>query len=238
MLKLFTVTVETEIVVLANSSTEAEELARDTIGPGGDISSNEFDTHAQPMSYLPGSWETDAIPYGEHDSSDPDRTIQSWIDHGAAPEFAQQRTISVMVNGTWHTIQRDERPWEDISKTITNLAKEHDWSPQHVKDLHISVHQDPVCSARLKAYVAQAPVGLAPRNITCPIHSTNKTCAASVKDLYLSYEDILGYAHKEGHQTVVYRKGPAKNPQGSLAPGEHVLVCHTMVFNVANTSNA
>ena len=82
-LRLYTVTVETEVVVLASSESEAEYEARYAVRHDVD----DLDAFAKPMRYMPGEWDRDAIPFGERDPAAPDRTIGQWIDAGAAPEF-------------------------------------------------------------------------------------------------------------------------------------------------------
>jgi hypothetical protein len=82
-LQLYTVTVETEVVVLASSESEAEYEARYAVRHDVD----DLDAYAKPMRYMPGEWDRDAIPFGERDPADPNRTIGEWIDAGAAPEY-------------------------------------------------------------------------------------------------------------------------------------------------------
>lgn len=84
--RLFTVTIETEIVVLAEDADEAEEIAIDAIDG---LDSDAWDSHAMPMATLPAGWEGDAIPYGPGVEDDPDRTVGQWIEQGAAPEYAK-----------------------------------------------------------------------------------------------------------------------------------------------------
>ncbi len=83
-LKLYTVAIETEIVVLANSPGEAEEQAANA---QSDLSESDYGIHARNMSHLPAEWEMDSIPFGEKDDDDPDRTLGEWIERGAAPEY-------------------------------------------------------------------------------------------------------------------------------------------------------
>jgi len=44
-------------------------------------------SHVRPMSYLPSDWDLDAIPFGNREKSDPDRSVGKWIELGAAPEY-------------------------------------------------------------------------------------------------------------------------------------------------------
>lgn len=84
--RLFTVAIETEIVVLAESSSEAELLARESMR---DLDSDQWSRMASPMTHLPAGWEGEAIPYGPGESEDPDRTIDEWIERGAAPKYTE-----------------------------------------------------------------------------------------------------------------------------------------------------
>jgi hypothetical protein len=84
--RLFTVAIETEVVVLAESSSEAELLARESMR---DLDGDQWTMMASPMAYLPAGWEGDAIPYGPGDSEDPDRTVDKWIERGAAPKYTE-----------------------------------------------------------------------------------------------------------------------------------------------------
>lgn len=91
-MKLYTVRYEGEIVVLADDVREAtkfggdHELLRDL------ITSDDFGIdRVEQMIYLPGSWDLQAIPYGAHDDSDPDRTVGQWIGLGAAPAYVEAR---------------------------------------------------------------------------------------------------------------------------------------------------
>jgi hypothetical protein len=81
--QLYVVSVTTEIVVLAESTEEAEEIAEDCRidweGPG----------FAQPMRVMPAGWDLDSVPFGEGDEEDPDRPLKGWIERGAAPEYSR-----------------------------------------------------------------------------------------------------------------------------------------------------
>ena len=85
MKKLYTVTIETEIVVLAEGEVEAEEVARRVLR---DIDDDAWCSHAQPMRYWPGEWDEDALPYEAN--SEEDVTIGELIASGAAPELKEQ----------------------------------------------------------------------------------------------------------------------------------------------------
>lgn len=85
--QLFAVTITTEIIVLAESEAEAVSLAKDE----SDIEFSECDYSAAPLSYLPGDWDVNAIPFGERLTESPDRTVGEWIKEGAAPEYTRRR---------------------------------------------------------------------------------------------------------------------------------------------------
>jgi hypothetical protein len=84
MLKLYTVVLKHEIVVVAESESDAEDHARDAID---DLDPQDCHTTATEMRHLPVDWELSSIPYGESSSEDPDRTIKGWIDQGAGAAY-------------------------------------------------------------------------------------------------------------------------------------------------------
>jgi hypothetical protein len=86
--KLYVVTVETEIVVVAESREKAVEVAQ-----AGDWHGyEEYDYKACEMTWLPGGWTGDAIPYsGGLDDGECDRDLDEWIDLGAAETFKANR---------------------------------------------------------------------------------------------------------------------------------------------------
>jgi len=88
--KLFTVTIETEIVVVASDNDEAEKVAKEAFR-SRDIGSEEYDFRPREMKFLPSGWDLNAIPFGEREASDPDRTIQGWIDAGAGVFYLEER---------------------------------------------------------------------------------------------------------------------------------------------------
>lgn len=88
--RLFTVTLEMEIVVVAESERDAEEGARDAIK---ELDSYEFLTRAQPMRRLPSAWTLKALPWGDRDEDNPDRTVGQWVDLGAAPDFKPAKAV-------------------------------------------------------------------------------------------------------------------------------------------------
>lgn len=86
-LKLYTVTLSAEIVVLAESKEEAEDIALH----GSDDAIDHLDADAQPMGHMPSDWDGSEIPFGECDEDAPDRTVGEWIELGAAPEYTALR---------------------------------------------------------------------------------------------------------------------------------------------------
>lgn len=69
MKKLWSVELRDEVVVLAETREEAEDLAREA---------SHYDLHldadAHEMSTLPWGWEEDSLPYGEADN----KSIAEW----------------------------------------------------------------------------------------------------------------------------------------------------------------
>lgn len=62
--KLFTVEIETEVVVLASDESEAEEIAKEQAGCGGNVDWNDADYTVQESDgWIPPDW-TNAIPFG------------------------------------------------------------------------------------------------------------------------------------------------------------------------------
>jgi len=83
MKKLYTVTVETELVVLADSPEDAEYDAEHWAREG------DFDVFAKEMTYLPNGWEPKCIPYGENNQDT--RNIEELIKEGCAPEYIKAK---------------------------------------------------------------------------------------------------------------------------------------------------
>jgi hypothetical protein len=83
--RLFTVSFETEVVVLADSQEQAEKIAQRSVRS---IDADQWDASASPMSCMPGGWDGGCIPFGAGDPQEPDRTIAEWIERGAAPGYA------------------------------------------------------------------------------------------------------------------------------------------------------
>ncbi len=84
--KLYTVTISAEVVVVAEDSNEAREVAEEAIHELYD-----WDLDDRPLRYLPNGWELDAIPFGESPKDDPDRTIGKWIEAGAGEEYVKTK---------------------------------------------------------------------------------------------------------------------------------------------------
>ena len=80
MKKLYVVAISMEIVVVANSAKEAEEIATSGIDDTPDYS-------AVPMTWLPYGWDSKCIVYGNNNDEESDRTIEEWFALGAAPEY-------------------------------------------------------------------------------------------------------------------------------------------------------
>ncbi|HSN13670.1 MAG TPA: hypothetical protein VLT61_03505 [Anaeromyxobacteraceae bacterium] len=76
--QLYTVKIETEIVVLAESDAEAECFAR--FEPIDGVP----DVRASPMRHIPGRWDRKSLVYG----ADGDVELGTLIDQGLAPEMA------------------------------------------------------------------------------------------------------------------------------------------------------
>lgn len=90
MKQLFTVVVETEVIVLAESADESRRIAQDAIR---DISAYDFDYTAGPMNGIPGGWDSSCLPYGSADKS-----LGDLIDDGAAPTYT--KTMSALKAAT------------------------------------------------------------------------------------------------------------------------------------------
>lgn len=87
--RLFTVTIETEILVVAESEAEAAKIAESDV----EVEWHDSDYIARPMDHMPTGWDDKCIPFGDRLEEDPDRTVGKWMEAGAAPEFAQRRRV-------------------------------------------------------------------------------------------------------------------------------------------------
>jgi hypothetical protein len=87
MKKLFVVSTELEVVVLAETKEDAEKLVNhERIS---DLAQGDLGWHAQPMMWMPGDWDTSCLPFGGDDNTDC-QTIGELIEEGAAPEYSAQ----------------------------------------------------------------------------------------------------------------------------------------------------
>lgn len=85
MKKLYNVTIEVEVVVVAESESDARKHAQDAID---EVSfENDVDYDVRELVYLSGNWDLNCIPFGDRDGDDPDRTIQGWLDAGAGEKY-------------------------------------------------------------------------------------------------------------------------------------------------------
>jgi hypothetical protein len=106
--RLYNVMVEYKLVILADSEGDAEYEALEVV-MYGDL--DDPSCSAVPLRYFPSGWNKECLPYGDMDQTDPDRTIQAWMDLGAAPELNNKpRAV------------RDEVP--RISATVPSDPKE------------------------------------------------------------------------------------------------------------------
>lgn len=85
-MKLYRVTVETEIVVVAEDEAGAEDAARQAID---DMGSYDLEYGVQPLRFLPFGWSGAELPWVESDDV-PEKTVNQWIDEGAAPELTKR----------------------------------------------------------------------------------------------------------------------------------------------------
>ena len=76
--QLYVVTIETEIVVCAESESEAEDIAESEARH-----QFEFDHRAQPMRHLPAGWSGDSLVFGIEE----DRTVDELVAEGLAPRY-------------------------------------------------------------------------------------------------------------------------------------------------------
>lgn len=80
MKKLYTVKLETEIVVVAESPAEAKAIGRASFSQ---LSLDETaSATASPLRRLPGQWDESCVPYGEGV-----KRIKTLVSEGAAPEY-------------------------------------------------------------------------------------------------------------------------------------------------------
>jgi hypothetical protein len=89
--KLFTVSIQTEILVLAKDGKLANKMARHIVEdewPCRRLDGSLFNVQAQPMDHLPAGWDENEFP--EDDTlEEPERTIRELIELGAAPGYTE-----------------------------------------------------------------------------------------------------------------------------------------------------
>jgi hypothetical protein len=86
--RLYVVTVESSVVVVAEDVDQARVLARK---PDVEFNFEALGAHISELTYLPDDWDEDSIPFGLRADADRDRTIGGWIDAGAAPVYRELR---------------------------------------------------------------------------------------------------------------------------------------------------
>lgn len=79
--QLFSVTLTRTVLILANDSEDALEIAEDN---ESDINDQDAEILASPMTDMPEGW-SDAIPFSSPD--EPEKTVHEWISEGAAPKY-------------------------------------------------------------------------------------------------------------------------------------------------------
>lgn len=89
MKKLYVVSIEVEVVVIADDEEDAREAASDALH---EMDSFDHDYNVQPMRFLPGGWDGGEIPFGTRDDDDdgPEKDVNAWIAAGAAPELTRR----------------------------------------------------------------------------------------------------------------------------------------------------
>lgn len=86
-MQLFTVEITTEVVVVAESFADAVKQAKEI----SSLDTQDPSYVATEMATIPSDWDLEAIPFGRQDKDNPDKTIQQWIDDGAAPLYSRLR---------------------------------------------------------------------------------------------------------------------------------------------------
>lgn len=87
MKKLFIVSVEAEILVVAETLEEAKTFAIKE----GEFDFDSSDYCAREMTHMPAGWDGDSMPFGFRDDAAPDRDVDGWIEEGAAPTYREMR---------------------------------------------------------------------------------------------------------------------------------------------------
>lgn len=83
MKQLFVVEIVREVLVVAETVSDAETLARDVNDCG------TADVRASAMRYFPGDWDEKCIPWG-NDDEELERTVGEWIAMGGAPRLHER----------------------------------------------------------------------------------------------------------------------------------------------------
>jgi hypothetical protein len=81
--QLYVGTITTTIVIVAENEDDARDVANNSIR---EVDDDDFSVEMEVMRSVPAGWDK-AIPYGERERTDPDRTVKRWIELGAAPEL-------------------------------------------------------------------------------------------------------------------------------------------------------
>lgn len=93
MKKLFVVTTEVELIILAEDRAEAEKVADSAMARDYGVTPGSWT--AQPMTYIPGDWDTACVPFekNKYDGNDNLLTIAELIEQGHAPEYRRMRDL-------------------------------------------------------------------------------------------------------------------------------------------------
>ena len=86
--KLWVVTISADIVVVAHDAQQAEDAAEDA-RRSRDV--DDWEQIAAPLTWMPGGWNANCIPFGVRADGDPDRTIKRWRELIAAEEAEEKR---------------------------------------------------------------------------------------------------------------------------------------------------
>jgi hypothetical protein len=91
--RLWVVTVEHEVVVLASDEDSACDCAEEVVQSGD---AEQPHVYAEPMRYLPGDWDTDSLPFcADGVDCEDGETIAVLIARGHAPEYKKSRSCDV-----------------------------------------------------------------------------------------------------------------------------------------------
>lgn len=120
--KLWVVTISEEMIVFAESPSEAMSEARDALSNGD---SNPEPETARPMTWLPVGWDLESIPFGSYDGL----TLENLIAAGAAPEYiaAQEKLAALRTAAVVKAAAKPKDPETDDNahvRTDTSPARE------------------------------------------------------------------------------------------------------------------